>query len=91
MTINRTLGAAALVRGGALRRGCGGGRQGGHAAEGRHQVGGWGIPGVTKAPVEGDMAKGASHFYLKYAAGLVTPVHHHSPTTTSPWCRATSC
>jgi quercetin dioxygenase-like cupin family protein len=25
------------------------------------------------------MAKGPSHFYLKYDAGLVTPLHHHSP------------
>ena len=38
-----------------------------------------GIPGVSTAAVQGDMAKGPSHFYLKYAAGLVTPVHHHSP------------
>jgi quercetin dioxygenase-like cupin family protein len=38
-----------------------------------------GIPGVTKAQVDGDMAAGPSHFYLKYPAGFVTPVHHHSP------------
>lgn len=38
-----------------------------------------GIPGVSAAVVDGDMAKGASRFYLKYAAGLVTPLHHHSP------------
>ena len=38
-----------------------------------------GIPGVKTAAVQGDMAKGASHFFLKYPAGLVTPVHHHSP------------
>jgi quercetin dioxygenase-like cupin family protein len=38
-----------------------------------------GIPGVSTAVVDGDMKKGASHFYLKYAAGLVTPPHHHSP------------
>ena len=37
------------------------------------------IPGVSTAVVEGDMTKGPSHFYLKYDAGLVTPVHHHSP------------
>ena len=37
-----------------------------------------GIPGVSSATVEGDMAKGPSRFYLKYAAGLVTPLHHHS-------------
>jgi quercetin dioxygenase-like cupin family protein len=36
------------------------------------------IPGVSTATVEGDTAKGPSHFYLKYAAGLVTPLHHHS-------------
>ena len=38
-----------------------------------------GIPGVSVAPVEGDMAKGPSHFYLKYDAGFVAPAHHHSP------------
>jgi mannose-6-phosphate isomerase-like protein (cupin superfamily) len=38
-----------------------------------------GIPGVSTAVVDGDMAKGPSRFYLKYAAGLVTPLHHHSP------------
>ena len=38
-----------------------------------------GVPGVSFAAVEGDMAKGPSHFYLKYDAGLVTPIHHHSP------------
>lgn len=37
-----------------------------------------GIPGVSTAPVDGDPAKGPSRFYLKYASGLVTPVHHHS-------------
>jgi quercetin dioxygenase-like cupin family protein len=38
-----------------------------------------GIAGVSSAVVEGDMTKGASRFYLKYAAGFVTPPHHHSP------------
>jgi len=38
-----------------------------------------GIPGVSIAAVEGDMAKGPSHFYLKYDAGVATPMHHHSP------------
>jgi quercetin dioxygenase-like cupin family protein len=38
-----------------------------------------GVPGVSTAVVRGDMAKGASHFYLKYAAGFVAPMHHHSP------------
>ena len=37
------------------------------------------IPGVSTAAVDGDMAKGASHFYLKYAAGFSAPLHHHSP------------
>ncbi len=40
---------------------------------------GAGVPGVSTALVRGDMAKGASHFYLKYDAGFVAPVHHHSP------------
>lgn len=34
--------------------------------------------GVAAAPVSGDMEKGASRFYLKYPAGLVTPKHHHN-------------
>lgn len=38
-----------------------------------------GMPGVSTALVEGDMAKGSSHFYLKYDAGFAAPVHHHSP------------
>ena len=38
-----------------------------------------GVPGVSTAAVRGDMSKGASHFYLKYAAGFVAPMHHHSP------------
>lgn len=38
-----------------------------------------GIPGVSTAAVQGDMAKGPSHFYLKYAAGFVSPLHHHTP------------
>ena len=38
-----------------------------------------GVPGVSTAPVDGDMAKGPSHFFLKYASGFVAPVHHHSP------------
>lgn len=38
-----------------------------------------GIPGVSAAVVEGDMEKGASRFYLKYATGLKAPLHHHSP------------
>ena len=34
--------------------------------------------GIAAAPVSGDMAKGASRFFLKYPAGLVTPNHHHN-------------
>jgi len=34
--------------------------------------------GVTAAAVSGDMQKGASRFFLKYPAGLVTPSHHHN-------------
>ena len=37
-----------------------------------------GVKGVSVAAVDGDMKKGGSHFYLRYAAGLVTPLHHHS-------------
>ena len=40
---------------------------------------GAGVPGVSTAVVRGDMAKSASHFFLKYASGFVAPVHHHSP------------
>lgn len=39
---------------------------------------GAGVPSVSTAVVNGDMSKGASHFYLKYNKGLVTPVHYHS-------------
>ena len=38
-----------------------------------------GVPGVSTAAVDGDMKKGPSHFYLKYDAGFVAPLHHHSP------------
>lgn len=38
-----------------------------------------GVPGVSIAPVQGDMKKGASHFYLRYGTGFVAPPHHHSP------------
>jgi quercetin dioxygenase-like cupin family protein len=37
-----------------------------------------GVPGVSTAAVRGNMSKGPSHFYLKYAAGFSAPVHHHS-------------
>jgi mannose-6-phosphate isomerase-like protein (cupin superfamily) len=36
------------------------------------------IPQVSMAAVDGDPAKGPAHFFLKYAAGFVTPSHHHS-------------
>ena len=39
---------------------------------------GAGIAGVSTAVVDGDIAKGASRFYLRYAAGFVAPVHYHS-------------
>ena len=38
-----------------------------------------GIPGVSIAAADGDMKKGASHFFLKYAAGFKAPLHYHSP------------
>ncbi len=34
--------------------------------------------GIASAPVSGDMAKGPCRFFLKYPAGLVTPMHHHT-------------
>ena len=37
-----------------------------------------GMQGVQIAPVEGDPAKGASHFFLKFAPGFSAPVHHHT-------------
>ncbi|MDP3069383.1 MAG: cupin domain-containing protein [Opitutaceae bacterium] len=37
-----------------------------------------GNSGVAAAPVSGDMEKGPCRFFLKYPAGLVTPMHHHS-------------
>jgi len=37
-----------------------------------------GNAGVAAAPVSGDMEKGPSRFFLKYPAGLVTPMHHHT-------------
>ena len=40
---------------------------------------GVGLPGVATAVVNGDTAKGPSHFYLRYNKGLVTPLHYHSP------------
>jgi quercetin dioxygenase-like cupin family protein len=40
---------------------------------------GAGAPGVATAVIDGDMAKGHSRFYLRYDAGFVAPLHHHSP------------
>jgi quercetin dioxygenase-like cupin family protein len=37
-----------------------------------------GVAGVSSALVDGHMGKGASHFFLKYAAGFVAPLHHHT-------------
>ncbi len=37
-----------------------------------------GMTGVQLAPVDGDPAKGASHFFLKFTAGFAAPIHHHS-------------
>lgn len=37
-----------------------------------------GDSGVSAALVSGDMEKGASRFFLKYPAGFVTPLHHHT-------------
>jgi glyoxylate utilization-related uncharacterized protein len=37
-----------------------------------------GNSGVAAAPVSGDMDKGPCRFFLKYPAGLVTPLHHHT-------------
>jgi mannose-6-phosphate isomerase-like protein (cupin superfamily) len=34
--------------------------------------------GVAAAVVSGDMEKGPCRFFLKYPAGLVTPLHSHS-------------
>ena len=38
-----------------------------------------GFAGVQMAPVQGDVARGAHHMFLKYKEGFVAPVHHHSP------------
>jgi quercetin dioxygenase-like cupin family protein len=36
------------------------------------------MAGVQLAKLEGDPAKGPSHFMLKFAAGFTAPMHHHS-------------
>jgi mannose-6-phosphate isomerase-like protein (cupin superfamily) len=35
-------------------------------------------PGVQIAAVDGDPAKGPSHFFLKFAGGFAAPLHHHT-------------
>ena len=37
-----------------------------------------GMTGLQIAPVEGDPAKGPSHFFLKFTGGFAAPLHHHS-------------
>lgn len=37
-----------------------------------------GNTGIASAPVSGEMGKGPCRFFLKYPAGLVTPLHHHT-------------
>jgi quercetin dioxygenase-like cupin family protein len=39
---------------------------------------GAGVSGVSTAAVEGDLVRGASRFYLRYAAGFSAPPHYHS-------------
>ena len=34
--------------------------------------------GLQLAAVQGDPAKGASHFFAKFAGGFSAPLHHHS-------------
>jgi quercetin dioxygenase-like cupin family protein len=36
------------------------------------------MAGVKVAPVEGDPAKGPSHFFIKFAGGFAAPLHHHT-------------
>ena len=37
-----------------------------------------GFPGVQIAALDGNPAKGPSHFLLKFAPGFSAPVHHHT-------------
>jgi glyoxylate utilization-related uncharacterized protein len=52
-----------------------------------------GNSGIAAAPVSGDMEKGPSRFFLKYPAGLVTPLHTHTAnhhvTVVSGWVTLT--
>jgi hypothetical protein len=36
------------------------------------------FPGLKMAPLQGDPAKGASHFFLKMPAGFAAPLHFHN-------------
>ena len=35
-------------------------------------------PGVKMAVASGDPAKGAAHFFMKFAPGFTAPMHHHN-------------
>jgi quercetin dioxygenase-like cupin family protein len=37
-----------------------------------------GFPGLKMAVANGDPAKGAAHFFIKFPAGFAAPLHHHS-------------
>jgi len=37
-----------------------------------------GAPGIQMAKLDGDPAKGPSHFLLKFAGGFAAPLHHHT-------------
>jgi len=37
-----------------------------------------GVAGVQMAPAEGDPAKGAAHFFIKFTPGFKAPLHHHT-------------
>src|SRR5882672_1239646 len=36
------------------------------------------MTGVQMATVEGDPAKGAGHFFIKFVSGFKAPLHHHT-------------
>ena len=36
------------------------------------------FPGVKMAVTSGDPAKGAAHFFMKFAPGFAAPMHHHN-------------
>ena len=37
-----------------------------------------GFAGVKMAVAQGDPAKGAAHFFIKFVGGFAAPLHHHS-------------